>query len=429
MSSAKALLVALCVLSLTLPLRAENRTDDRPKYPADYEKPPSEVGGKDYAKWKGELSHPDPGVRAQAIIAMLAFRKQGEDAVPKLATMAQRDPDASPRVKAVIALKMMGIRATDITRVVEALGYCVAHDDQTVIRYEAATALQRFGSETRRVIPQLLMAMNNRNTYDVRKACIIALRAAGVDAKKGPDPRVTDALIARLNPFAEPSDEVRLQAIMALGGMGRPQDPKKYGDLLRGLRAQNVYNSPHKIIKLWAHVAIMALEEKVDEKYLERTVADYLKSEERDIRMHGLMAMGALGTKANAYAKDVVRLLRDKEPEVVGAACNALGGIGDKSDRVLKGLIAVTEREGTREHTVPLVKAACAALAQLHVANADVMKALNKVLERKDFTPEDKDEIRKAIEDIKKKPDDDDTTKPKGKTPDKLEKRQIQTKK
>jgi HEAT repeat protein len=395
------LLAALCSPLLALPLHSAKPNDQAPRYPAGYTESPAEIGGKSYDQWKRELSHQDPSVRAEAIMAMPYFRQRGEDSVPKLAHIAQYDGDASPRAKAVIALGMMGIRPGDRDIVVKALGHCVAHDPQTIIRYEAAKALPRFGTDGQKIIVDLVMGLGNNSTFEVREACIMALRSAGVDQAKGPDPRVTDALIARLNPFSEPTRKVRLQAIIALGGMGRPQDPNKLTQLIAALKGRNTYNSSDKVVKLWSHVALMALDDKVNETYL-TTIVDYMRDRERDVRKHAVSAMGVLGVKAHQNVRDVLRLLDDKEVEVVCATCQALGRMGDRGDRVLDALIKATEREGTAKDTIPIVMEACTALAQIGVASPKVLAALNKALERKDLEQQHKLIIAQLIEELKK---------------------------
>ena len=398
------LLAALCSPLLALPLRARPN-DEAPKYPSGYTESPAEIGGKSFDQWMQDLSHPDPSVRAEAVMVMPLFRLRGEDAIRKLARMAQNDGDASPRAKAVLALGMMGVKSGDRETVVRALGHCVAHDPQTIIRYEAARALPRFGPDARIIITDVVMGMGNNSTFEVREACIIALRAAGVDPAKGPDPRVTDALIARLNPATEPTRKVRLQAIMALGGMGRPQDPGKYTQVMAALKGPYTYKSRDKVVKLWSHVAIMALDDKVDESYL-KTIVEYMRDREREVRVNAVRAMGALGVKAHEYLRDVIRLLDDKDIQVKLATIEALGHMGDRSERVLDALIKATELEGSAKDVLPVVMAACTALVQVGVPSPQVISALTKASERKDLDEQQKFMILKMIEEIKKPKED-----------------------
>ncbi len=380
--------------------------DDRsPRYPAGYTQSPAEIGGKSFDDWVQDLSHPDPSVRVEAVMVMPLFRLRGEDAIRKLARMAQNDGDASPRAKAVLVLGVMGVKSADREAVVRALGHCVAHDPQTIIRYEAARALPRFGTDARIVITDLVMGMAIQSTFEVREACIMALRAAGVDPTKGPDPRVTDALIARLNPATEPTRKVRLQAIMALGGMGRPQDPNKYTQVMNQLKGPFTFKSRDKVVKLWSHVAIMALDDKVDESYL-KTIVGYMSDREREVRVNAVRAMGALGVKAHQNVGDVIRLLDDKDIQVKLATIEALGRMGDRGEKVLDALIKATELEGSAKDALPVVMAACTALVYVGVASPQVIAALDKASHRKDLDEPQRFMILKMIEEIKKPKED-----------------------
>ena len=79
---------------------------------------------------------------------------------------------------------------------------------------------------------------------------------------------------------------------MALGAMGRPQNPKKLQQVLAALKSPTNYNSQNKTIRIWSHVSLMALEDKVNDKYLQ-VVADYLTDRERDIKVQAVTASGA----------------------------------------------------------------------------------------------------------------------------------------
>jgi HEAT repeat protein len=410
MSSFKTLFGALCALSLTLPLFGQAVGDSRSSRDDSRSSPtgdqtytiPNEIGGKTYEQWKADLSHADPSVRAAAIEVIPAFREKAMDAVPLLVDRT-RDKDASPRVKAVLALKFMGIRGTDRSRVVKALGERIASDTQAIVRYEAARALLRFGADGRDVVGDLVHGVGDGSTWELRHACIMALIVAGVDPKKGPDSRVIDALILRTKVFNEPTAQVRLEAIIALGAMGRPQDPTKLKMVVGAIKEHE--RSGNIPIRIWAHVSLMALEDKVDKKYLE-LIAGYLKDRERDIRVQAVTALAALQSKAEDYLPNVLEMLRrEKDVQVLSAACNALGHMGNKGTKVLQALIKVTEKDDAE--SVPAVMAAVNALATIRAPTPEVMEALRALLERKDLNTQAKDAIRKAIEDIQKPRDDD----------------------
>lgn len=390
MSSSRTLFAALCLLVLAGPVH------------------PQQIEGKDYSQWKADLSNSDPKVRAKAVTIMPRFGRRSEDAVPKLANMIRNEPDAVVRLKALAMLQTINIRAIDRPRVVDALGYCVAHDDQNVIRYEAASALARFGSEARLVIPQLVEGLGNRSTFDVRDACIRALIEVGTDEKKGPDPRVTDALLARLDPMKEPANSVRLRAVIALGALGQPHDPNKLADAIAALKAERYQNSPDKAIRIWSRASLMMLENQINEPDL-KSIADYLADEDREIRAQAVTALGALGEKAHGRLPDILGLLRhEKEGEVLGAASRALARIGAANDKVLETIEKDLELKGLDERSKDALRKR---FLELRRVQEKVMIELRQVLERKDLDERDKDAVRRIIE-KKKAPESDIKPKP-----------------
>lgn len=421
-SKGKLLLAIVCASLLTLPLQAGK--DDPPKQSRmnpGYYKADQEYRGKNLAQWQADLNSKDPSVRADAVMALPAFGTAAAPLVPRLCVIARSDLDASPRAKVMMALPAMYIPNTQIGKVVETLCASLSKDDQTVVKYLAAKALPRFAAmgtpeqieagqkALQQNIHLILLGSNNRYCWEVREACIQVLRVAGVDPKKGPDRRVTDNLISRANASIETTWKVRLQAIMALGGMGRPQDPNKLAEVYRVLKADYNAKSRNKAIRIWSHVAVMALEEKTNDKYLE-TIAEYTKDHDAETRFQAVSALGALGDLGHKQIMRVVDRLNpkiEKEPFVLAGACNALANMGDRSDKVLNALIAVTEREGSRESTMSSRLAACTALGRLGAGKPQVLVALNKELERKDMQDEDKKSVEQAIAQYKKPREDD----------------------
>jgi hypothetical protein len=419
-SSRRALLLAaLCTPLLAASLRAEKPSDSRSNSRLNTGETmpeiPNKIGGKTYDDWRKDLDHRDPSVRAAAIRVIPSFGIKAETAVPRLAEIATRDPDASPRAKAVIAFQYMAIRGTDRQRVVEALGTIISHDGQAIVRYEAARALTRFGADGREVVADLVRGVGDRSTFELREACIMALIVAGVDPKKGPDARVTDALILRSKAGIEPTAQVRLEAIIALGAMGRPQNPAKLNQVYGALE-QNCSPQQNKVIRIWAHVSIMALKDTVDKKYLD-IIAKYLDPKEtRETRVQAVTALGALQSKSQDYLPNILNLFRVREDEeVMIAACKALGNMGNRGPRVIQTLVNQTEKTGIEN--VPIVVAAASALAKLGVTDAEATAALNKLLQEGGIlNTQQKATLRLAIEDGKKARIDDDAKPKKART-------------
>lgn len=416
MPSSKHLCVVLCLLCATLPARAEKPNDNRSSDSSQrvdngYTK---EWGGKDIHQWTKDLTHSDPTYRVAAVLALFNF-KQNADAVPEVIKRLSADGDASVRIKAAKFIQWVQPHNADRTRVIRALAHAVHYDGQAVVRYEAAYSLQRFcpfnfqNKEERDAIQDLVACLGSSSTtssYEVREMCIDTLIKARVDPKTGPDQRVTEALIYHADKMNEPATRVRLKAIMALGAQGRPQDPRLYGRVLEILKKPvNFGPRTTPSVRIWSHVAVIALEEKANKKDLD-TIAGYLKEREAAVRAEAVQALGALEDKAQNYVGNILDMLKtEKIPTVKANAALALGRMQITSPRVLKKLIQLTE-EKERENILTVLSA-CTAFVMLGANNAEVMKAMDKVLEHESLEKFQKDSVRQMIDELqnpKKKP-------------------------
>jgi HEAT repeat protein len=414
MSSSKPFCIVTCLLLAALPARAgkpnDNRSNDSSQQRLDtgYTK---EWGGKSFEEWKKDFKYnPDPSARVYALMALLNF-KQRPDALPDVIAKLREDQDASVRVKAAQLMRWIPHHETDRTRIIKGLAHAISHDPQSIVRYEAAHSLQYFcplnfnGKEEKEALQDLVMGINSTSTFEVRDICIVTLMLAGRDMKNGPDPRVTDALITRANPAYEGATQVRLHAIMALGAQGRPPDPRKLQRVLDVLKMPVNYRSSHPTIRIWSHVAIIALVEKVDKKDLD-TIAGYLTDREAATREQAATALGALEEKAQDYVKDILKMLnRENVPAVKAAAAEALGRMKNVGPNVIHALISLTEDD--ERESMWVVRNACIALVRLGFPSPEVLKAMDKAAEHKSLEKWQKDEIRKMIEELqnpKKRP-------------------------
>ena len=416
MSSFKPTSALLCLLCLALPAISEKPNDNRTSSSdsrgsdssSDMTKEITrDVGGKTFEEWKKELKDLDPSVRANALVAIVQF-KQRDQAAANIVGVLQGDRDASPRVKAAYALRMIRPSPADRLRVIQALGYAISHDPQGVVRYEAVVSLMWHcplkGKEERAIIQDILVSVGVPITFDLRGACIETLMAVGVDPDTGPDPRVTRALIERASPGHEPTAQVRLKAIMALGIMGRPQKPSDWDQVRIILSSASKIRGLHnKTIRMWSHVSLMALEEKVNEKDL-KEIAGYLKEHEAAIRVQAVTALGALEGKSKAYIPDLCDMvLRPKKPEddtmVLLSIATALGHMKNNGDRVQRTLIHLTEFE--EEKWQDVVLAACNSMAQLRLNGPEAIEAMEKVKKHVSLKDYRKDLIPKYIETAK----------------------------
>ncbi len=376
---------AAAVLVLTGPLAAQSLTTS-PLLPI-----PHEVGGRTLPQWMTELKHADPCRRADALLSLIAFGEAAAEAVPLILDRCS-DRDASPRTKSVIALKWIPVRDKDIPRVVSTLGRLLAEDRESIVRYEAAMALVRFGEDAKPAVVPLLKGVEDPGTWEIRQACIMALRRAAVDKKDGPDVRATRALLHVLQ--TDPVEKVRLEATLTLGAMGKPHDTQLLLTVIGALQRQLSYRD--KALSLWSHVSLLALDDNVTEQSL-TAIKKLLRSPEREIRVQCLMAMGAIAGKARTCIPEVLEALDDKEVPVIIAACRALARMDDHSPRVLNGLLKVSERSEQQA-----IYAACEALGEIGLAYPEVMAGLEAVVQRKELEPQLRQAVNAIIEKLKK---------------------------
>src|SRR5262249_34274785 len=271
-------------------------------------------------------------------------------AVPALIPIVKNGKeDPGVKAKVLVALKVMGTSINDADRekVVKTLGQVIGNDPNSIVRYEAVQTLlvlmadKKAAKATSAITNDLVLRLDDPS-YETRQACITALIGC-VDKEEGPKPHVTDALIRHSKPYFEPSNEVRMQAIIALGAMGRPRDPKKLEQVKSALHEHD--RSSDTAIKVWTRVSLMALEDEVNEKDINLIVRS-LNDANREVRKQAVTALGvaaaleAKAEKTSKYVKDIcTRLEKEQETMVQEVACRTLARMGDTSDQVVSALI------------------------------------------------------------------------------------------
>lgn len=304
---------------------------------------PEEIDGQNFNDWLKKLNSPDPSVRTEAIMAILQFgRDKAGEAVPHFLRHI-RDLDTGVRIKIVVALRMVNIREDDIDDAVKALcgRLSTTTESQSAVRYEAAATIQALGKRAKSAIPTLAGGVIDSGAWEIRQLCVFALREIGSpdppkkgerpnNGARGPDAVATNALLVAIN---DPSDNVRLQAIVALGAMGRPANPamlKRVVDALE-FKSTKSYNTIHRI---WAYVALAkGLAENVSKDSV-KAIAHYTyanmkltKAKRTRVRIEALNALGVIGRQSRLHLKDVLEQLKDDEITVVVAAYHATEAI------------------------------------------------------------------------------------------------------
>jgi HEAT repeat protein len=338
MHSRRRLAAASLVFALAAPLWAEGplTTSPAPQTPQI----PTEVGGKKLTEWINDIDHGDPSAREEAIRAVTFFGDDASKAVPALISRLE-DRDVSPRVKAVIALGLIKWSKDDAANVYAALGKRLTNDTQATVRVQAALVLLAKGKEAKPALHALALGTDDNLSWEVRKVCVEALVDAGADGKDGPDPKATRALIAVLTK-PDPAADVRLEAAVALGEMGRPADNDLRDAAVLALKKATL-SDRDKTVVIWSHVSAMALD-KVNDDGLKYLAKHFKESESVKTRVHAIRGLGTVGPGAKDYVPNLIEQLKDKEPSVVEAACWAIGRMGqDAGDKAAAALTELSE--------------------------------------------------------------------------------------
>jgi HEAT repeat protein len=295
--------------------------------------PPAEVEGKTLAAWRHDLTSPDASTREQAIRAILLFGIPTSDLVTILLDRC-RDKDTSPRVRAVMAFQVMSLRKDDYERIAVRMGEMLRSDPEVVVRYQAAVVLLRFGEYARPAVATLAFRTTDPQAFEVRHVCVMALSVAGRTAN-GPDPRASEALITASK---DPTARVRLEAVMALGTMGRPMDSTLQGKIDRALRARLM--DTDKSVAIWAHASQMLFEGKATDAGV-KPVIKGLTDPDMHVRLQSAKAVGVLtymDPKPTAAIPALIDMIRSKDHPEALAAIWALGQFGDPGAKAREAL-------------------------------------------------------------------------------------------
>ncbi len=302
------------------------------------------VEGKDLTQWMHELASPDASVREQAIRAIaLITGPHGSEVIAALLVCAQDQKDVSVQVRAIQALTVIDVR-NETPRVVKVMADRLVNDRETIVRFHAALCLSRFGPEARDAIPALIKGAEARS-FETRRMSIRALEACGYLAMPVapgqhplPDPQVTKAL---LNALRDPTGAVKLEAVIALGSMG-PPDQRLQADVITSL--SSMVGSKDHNISIWSLVSLMALQQEGPKETWVKRLIDYTKgSEPQRVRLQAIHALTIVGVRVKTVVPRLIELLADKDEAVVTAACVALGMLQKGAAPALEALKKVAD--------------------------------------------------------------------------------------
>jgi HEAT repeat protein len=328
--------------------------------PRSTEDLPTHIGGKSLKQWMAEIKSGDPSRRENAI-RTIPMLKGAQEAIPDLIDRVEHDNDSSPRVNAVMALGAVPIGPReDVTRVVNALKNRLANDSQSIIRFQSALVLGRFGEQARPAMRELINATRDGGSWEIRKAAVFALTRAATDVVKNVSHEAVDALVARLSSTNESSALVRLEAAMSIATIGRLslQDHDKVAKSLAAAEFDR-----EKMVAIWARVGLAVHDNKLTPNDI-KTLMKYLESPDLPARTHSARAIGTIASVGNPGGlllpaiPYLIRLLDDKEELGQVAAIWALGRIGRDAKPALKRLNEMLQDKNVSEEGKAFVKEA-----------------------------------------------------------------------
>jgi HEAT repeat protein len=330
----------------------------------------SQIGGKTLKQWTREILDADPGVRENAIRTVILFGKDAQEAVPSLITELS-DQDTSLRVNAAIALGLIGLgpNERDVQKGVDGLKRLL-FDSQTIVRFQAATALGRIGKDGRPAIANLVVAIGDRDSWEVRKAAAFALGSTA-GSKDGPDARAVRALTTTLHDYCA---QVRLEAVMSLIFLGPPQKEQDRNTLVGALTY--LFSDKDKPVAIWARVAVMRMG-KVASEHL-AAIAVLLKSPDALTRVQALRAFMMIGPEAKSRLSDVIEALDDRDPTVTVWAMSALVEIGRDDQPPSRRILAPLQKIADNHKEAAIKAAAKEAIAALTKKDEPPKKPVKK---------------------------------------------------
>jgi HEAT repeat protein len=251
---------------------------------------------------------------------------------------------------------MVNIPDSEMKKAVSVLSRMVNNDAQSIVRFYAAVTLGRLEEDARAAVPALAYGCKDQASWEIRRAAAYALGKAGRATRVDPpDMAAARALIGVFASFnADPSAEVRLTAVMALGGLGIPPQP---GDKAAMVAAFNTaLKDKYKAVVIWAHMGLMALHEP-EEEHLPKITKFLGNRNDYESRLQATRALGVMGKKAKSEVRELMREL-DKpreEPLLVAAAAWALGQIGNADD-ALPRMQEILDQKGVEDAVKTAVK-------------------------------------------------------------------------
>jgi hypothetical protein len=362
------LLAAFLALAAHVPSPVAGQDRDPPKEKEkgkDEAKPhefkwPTQIGGKGLVDWlKDATENPDPAVREFALKTLPGFGPDARKACSRrLLARMTAEPDPGVRLTVYSTAATIGLEDSELPEGIRILANIVDRGSG-MSRYNAIQALAMFGSKAERAMLQLTGQACNDPAYETRRTLASALASVGFNEKTGPNVLALNRLAA--NFAKDESAAVRMAALQSLVLLGppwaatrKPDDPlppkinwkdaKFVADRMRdrlAVRKSGGVVESDKQLEIWCRVVLMRFDETelLEDTHLIAITKNLDQTSELGPKLQALQALALFGERAGSRVDDVVPVLKDEDPLVLGAVFTALASMG------VKGRPAVPELE------------------------------------------------------------------------------------
>jgi HEAT repeat protein len=298
---------------------------------------------------KARLADESEPVRQAAVWALFKMGEQPPDAMPSLIKMLQ-DSEPESRRGAVLLLQRTGPTAKDAVPSLTKL----LRDPEEQVRSAAIAALGEIGMEAAEAVPALTEKLLDRGEKDnVRQAAAQSLGKIG--------PRAKDAVLALRETMRDKNQGISSSSALALTGIVSPAE-------------------------------------------LVPVLIEDLKSREVSSQRAALAGLGSMGKNAKDAVSNVIEIMSTSNEEISNYAASTLGEIGLVAKQALPVLtdrLRDSRKRGSSAHAIARI-----ATALQDAGSTDTIRQLElayvTLASSKDVGSEERDNLRRAIDDLKR---------------------------
>jgi HEAT repeat protein len=281
--------------------------------------------------------------------------------------------DAALKVHASLALMNLGVDDSVKGKALSVLQKRLS-DKESIVRLYAAMVAGRMGAEARPLVSDLILRVTDRDSHEIRRAAAYALGQAGQATRNQEiDMSAARALYGTFSgPFPDHCADVRLNAVMAFGGMGIPRDEASRQAIVQAL-AYATKTDKNKAVVIWAHVGLMAQNQPVDEHL--PPIVKFLKDSDFSTHYQALRAIGMIDKKkAKSCIPELMKGLQDKDVVLQAMTVWVLGQMEEYAADAVPAIKELMERKDTNEGVKETCKDALAKIAGKPAADKSTEK-------------------------------------------------------